>query len=122
MNYAKMALKVLKLITKYGRPGAILYEVNPKYTASDPNKPWKLDTPPDVDYDPIIGTFPEAALQSLAPGTTMVAYVAAVSPMTRKPVPGDLVESDGQRYIVLQVQTLKPATVALMHTLSLKGS
>ena len=127
----KPAETAFRLITLKGRLDLVLKRASKDATVT-PGKPW---APGDADPTTVpvvcgpipglvldIGSAPREMSQNLAPESTAVALVPALAlPVGEKPRNGDLLETGGDRYAVLRVDTLQPAADKIIYTLSLKA-
>lgn len=143
-EYSSAQRLVQRLILKKGRAGTQLYRVG-KGTASNPNRPWKLDG--GAAADSLVATIPAVFLSpneargdsgqfafpvyqrgradlsdSVAPEATHAAYISPLDLPDGVAVEvGMLVVSKGVRYVVLRNQPYSPGGDDVLHILSLKG-
>lgn len=114
-----------RLIAKKGRKDGVLRRPSSDNAATS-DRPW---APQDSDptQDPAMAeelsvVVLDAKLfkkEQLTPETTAVAYLAASA--CPEPRTGDLLETRGHRYSVLDVQDLAPGEDSILYTLNLKA-
>jgi hypothetical protein len=125
MGYESSRLLAQRLMAKKGRLDGVLRRpsADAQPTAG---KPWS-PADPTPSYDPVVAEgFAVVVLDAslfkkdqLAPEATAVAYAAADD--LPEPRVGDLLETKGERFAVLDVQDLSPGSDSILYTLMLKA-
>lgn len=131
-EYSSAIALALRLIRKKGRAdGEIIRTSSP---ATPAQTPWKPGVPTktalaenlsvvvlDAKTMLAFSRKGEAVIASLAPEATAIAFLAAAS-LDVPPAIGDLLETGGRRYSVLDVEDLCPGEQTILYTLHLKAS
>jgi hypothetical protein len=144
-EYSAAVALAARLIKKKGRSGVAVY----RPTASAPSnaaRPWKLDNPSAPPADALVasglhvvftdprqvrGQLGQFGLEvsfradlempdSLVPNASAVAYFIPAELGASVLQVGDLVVTDGHRYVVLRCDPLKPGDELVLYTVQLK--
>lgn len=141
-EYSSSVALASRLIKKKGSSGVLLYRPTPG-GASNPSRPWKLDTPVAdslvasglhavfLDQRQVRGSRGQQLLDqgfrsltdmpdSLMPNATAIGYFIPAELLGQELKVGDLVVSGSHRYLVLRCDPLKPGDELVLYITHLK--